>query len=160
MSWPLMSTGSSLPILTRSMSFLWAESRPVRRVPVMKSLAPARSLATTSSLRGVVILCSAMALDPDSELGLLDGLLHALDGLLQLGLFLVVELDLEDLLHALGADHGRHAQDQPLDAVLAIAQGGAGQAAALVAEVGLGHDDRAPGGAEEGRPLADKLHDL
>ncbi len=43
-----------------------------------------------------------------------------------------VELDLDDALDALGADHHRHADIEVLHAVFALEVGGAGQDALLV----------------------------
>ena len=43
-----------------------------------------------------------------------------------------VELDLDDALDALGADHRRHADIEILDAIFAVEMGGAGQHALLV----------------------------
>ena len=71
-----------------------------------------------------------------------------------------VELDLDDLLHAVGADHHRHADVHVLHAVLAVEVGGAGQHAALVLEVALGHRDGGGGRRIEGRAGPEQGDDL
>src|SRR6476661_8688949 len=60
----------------------------------------------------------------------LDQALHRGDRLVEL-----------DALDALGADHHRHADVEPLNAVLAVQPGGARQHAFLVLEIALGHRD-------------------
>ncbi len=52
-----------------------------------------------------------------------------------------IELDLEDALHAAGADHHRHADEEPLTPYWPVEQRRAGEDPLAVAEVGLGHGD-------------------
>ena len=71
-----------------------------------------------------------------------------------------VEIDLDHPLHALGADHRRHADIEALYAVFAGQVGGAGQHALLVLEIGLGHRDRRRGRRIVGGAGLQKLHHL
>src|SRR5215207_6452738 len=71
-----------------------------------------------------------------------------------------IEVDLDDLLHAVGADHHGNADVHALDAVLAVEEGGAGQHAALVLEVALGHLDGGGGRRIERRTRLQQVDDL
>ena len=80
--------------------------------------------------------------------------------LVEHGLLVGVQLDLDDLLDAAFADDHRHADIEILDAVLAGQVRGAGQQAALVLEVALGHLDRRGGRGVEGRAGLEQADDL
>src|SRR6185503_5451264 len=71
----------------------------------------------------------------------LDQALHSRRRFFEHRALAAVELDLDDALDALGADHNRHADIEVLDAVFAIEPGGAGQHALLVEQVALRHRD-------------------
>src|SRR5574338_339859 len=71
-----------------------------------------------------------------------------------------VELDLEHLLDAPGAEHARDADVEPVDAVLALAQARAGEHALLVLQDGLGHLDGARRGRDERGAGLEQVHDL
>ena len=97
--------------------------------------------------------------------------LHRLDGVLELGLLVTVELDLDDALDAAGADHHRHADIDVVDAILPGEIGGAGQHPLLVLEIAFGHGDGRRGRGVIGRAglqqaddfgaaVAGALHDL
>ena len=90
----------------------------------------------------------------------LDQALHGLDRLLEHLPLGSIEIDLDDLLDAIGADHHRHAHIHALHAVFAVEVGGAGQHAALVLEIALGHLDGGGGGRVEGRAGLQQVDDL
>ena len=90
----------------------------------------------------------------------LDQPLHRLHRLLEHRPLRRIEVDLDDLLDAVGADHHRHADVHALHAVLAVEVGGAGQHAALVLEVALGHLDRGGGRRIEGGAGLQEVDDL
>src|SRR6202166_656449 len=71
----------------------------------------------------------------------LDQALHRSHRLFEHVAFGAVELDLDDALDALGANHHRHADVKILDAVLAIEPGGAGQHTLLVEQIALRHGE-------------------
>src|SRR5215218_8896705 len=71
----------------------------------------------------------------------LDQALHRGDRLVELAALRAAEFKLDDALDALGADHHRHADVEPLNAILAVQPGGARQHAFLVLEIALGHRD-------------------
>src|SRR3954452_7052866 len=64
---------------------------------------------------------------------------HGRDRLLEHRLLVGGERDLDYSVAAAGADHDRHADEEPFDAVLAGEMRGAGQDAFLVAKLALGH---------------------
>src|SRR5262249_39467624 len=64
---------------------------------------------------------------------------HGLGRLLEHRAFGAAELNFDDALDALGADHGGHAHIEVLETVLAAEIGGAGQHALLVLEEALRH---------------------
>src|SRR5512132_3021210 len=80
--------------------------------------------------------CSEARRDPLAEL---DQRFHRFDRLHEGVALSRVEVELDDALDALGADHHRHAGIEPLHMVLAVEIGGARQHALLVLEIGLGH---------------------
>src|SRR5690606_20627116 len=61
--------------------------------------------------------------------------------LVEFSLFVLVEINFNDALDAIGTDHGRHADIHVLDAVLARKLGSDRQDALLVLEVGFSHLD-------------------
>src|SRR5688572_1274984 len=61
---------------------------------------------------------------PLSHLHDLHEVLHVIDGALEHLALLIIELDLEDLLHAVRAEQARHADEVPADAVFLIAVSG------------------------------------
>src|SRR5205807_2283687 len=76
------------------------------------------------------------------------------------GLFLAVEVELDDALDPASADHYRHPDIEVLDAVLPGQPGGAGQDPLLVAPIGLGHRDRRARPRMEGRAGPQEIDDL
>src|SRR5829696_7358052 len=98
----------------------------------------ARAVALRGSLRSLLRVTVRVShprndrLQPLAEIGRnvhagVDQRLHCAGGFLEHGAFRAVELNLHDALDALGADHGRHADIEILDAVLAIEPGGTRQ---------------------------------
>src|SRR5215813_5612257 len=96
----------------------------------------------------------------DDLVGGVDQRFYGGDGLVEHLLFLGIELDLDDTLDALFADHHRHADIEALHAVLAIQHGGAGDHALLVLEIGLGHGDGRRRRRIEGRAGLEQADDL
>src|SRR5258708_2484269 len=72
----------------------------------------------------------------------IDQALHRADRLVEGFAVLAGQLDLDDALDALRADHDGHADIHVLHAVFAVEIGRAGQHALLVAQIALGHRDR------------------
>src|SRR6185437_6750593 len=68
-------------------------------------------------------------------------LFHCIRGLVEGGLLFGRELDLDDLLEALGTKFARNADVEAADAVLALKIGGAGEDLLLVLEDGFNHLD-------------------
>src|SRR6267143_3033534 len=114
-----------------------------------------RSASTATALRRAGSRCRARL-----QLDLVHRLLHRLEGLLEHGLLVGGELDLQDLLHPAGPDRHRHAHVVAVDPVLALQQGGAGKHALLVAQVALGHGHGAGGGGIEGGAGLEQRDDL
>src|SRR3546814_341419 len=83
-----------------------------------------------------------------------------IDRQLKPGLVGIVEGDLDDFLDAAGADHHRHADIQPVDAIGTVDIGGAGQDALLVAQIGFGHGDATGGRGVKGRTGAEQRDDF
>src|SRR5215471_13388049 len=81
-------------------------------------------------------------------------------GLLQGGVFVVAELDLDDFLHALGAKFHRHADKQPVDAVLAFEIDGAGENLLLIFKDSFDHFDGRGGRCIVGRTGLQQIHDF
>src|SRR4026207_239114 len=94
------------------------------------------------------------------ELQLLDELAYRRRRLVEGGLLLGGELDLDDLLDAGPAELDRHAHVEPLGPVLAVEIGGAGQDLLLVLEDGLDHLHRGGGGRVVGAPGLQQRPDL
>src|SRR6202040_3398827 len=114
--------------------------------------------------------CSAFA-EHDSERTLLseirrdllaglDQRFHRAHRLLEHAALGAVELDLDDALDALAADHHRHADIEVLDAIFAIEPGGGRQHALLVAQIAFRHGDRRRGRRVKRRAGAQQAHDL
>ena len=82
------------------------------------------------------------------------------DRFLEHGALGAVELDLDDALDALGADHHRHADIEILHAVFAVEPGGAGQHALLVAQIAFRHRDGGGRRRVEGRAGLEQVDDL
>src|SRR6516164_7816661 len=86
--------------------------------------------------------------------------LHRLCGILKHGPLRTVEVDLDDALHPLGADHHGHAEIEVLHAVLAVEPGGGRQHPLLVAQEALGHRDRRARRRIEGGAGLEQADDL
>src|SRR5690606_1636345 len=90
-----------------------------------------------SSIPGLAAITGSPACAGDDSNGLrqrrrnllagFDEALHGGCGLLESGLLAAIEIDLDDALDTLGADHHRDADIDVLHAVLAVEIGGAGQ---------------------------------
>src|ERR1700761_1183719 len=94
---------------------------------------------------------------------LLAGIDQPLDGtdrLVEGFAVLAGQLDLDDALDALAADHDGHADIHVLHAVLAVEVGGAGHHPLLVLEITLGHRDRGRRRRIEGRTGLQQVDDL
>eukprot|EP00906_Rhabdomonas_costata_P012400 RCo017773 len=83
-----------------------------------------------------------------------------LAGLRQHLLLLGRHLALNDLLHAVLAQHAGHAHEQSLNAVLPLQKHAAGKDLLLVVDDGLGHLQRGPRRAHEGAAAAQQPHHL
>src|SRR6185369_8741065 len=96
-----------------------------------------------------------------SDLGAgVDQALHGVDRLLEHRPLRRIEVDLDDLLDAIGTNHYGHAHIHALHAVFAVEVGGAGEHAALVLEVALGHLDGGGRGRVEGGAGLQQVDDL
>src|SRR6185369_17809515 len=94
------------------------------------------------------------------ELQLVDQLAYRGGRLVEGGLFVGVELDLDDLLDAPAAELDRHTDVEPLGAVLAVQVGRAGQDLLLVLEDRLHHLHRGGGRRGVGAARLEEGHDL
>src|SRR5665811_1596047 len=74
--------------------------------------------------------------------------------------FTTAELDLDDALDALSADHHRHADIKVLDPVFAVQPGGAGQYALLIEQITFRHRDRGSRRRVEGRAGLEQVNDF
>src|SRR5689334_308385 len=82
------------------------------------------------------------------------------DRFLEHGTLLGIEGNLDDPLHALGADHHGNADIEVLDAVLAGEPRGAWEHTLFVAEIGFRHGDRRGGRRIESRAGLQEIDDL
>src|SRR3954469_17381095 len=90
----------------------------------------------------------------------LDQALHRGNRLVEIGPLSAGQLQLDDALDALGADHHRHTDIKTLHAVFAVEPGRARQHALLVAQIALGHRDRRRGRRIERRAGLEQIDDL
>src|SRR5690606_16346896 len=126
-----------------------------------RSGAPAEAGRAASITGSVLALTGLLAERRIDLLAGLDQTLHGVGRILEHLLLFGIQLDLDDLLHAVGADHHRHADIHAVLTVLAAIQpGGTGQHAALVLEVALGHLDGGRGRRVEGRAGLQQGNDL
>src|SRR6188508_1907658 len=89
-----------------------------------------------------------------------DQAFHRVGGLVELGALGAGQLKLDDALDALGADHHRHPDIKPLDAIFAVQPCRAGQHALLVEQKALRHRDRGGGRRIERRAGLEQVDDL
>src|SRR3954470_9031475 len=93
------------------------------------------------SSAGIGVTLAAEKIGGDLLAGI-DQALHRADRFVEGLAVLAGELDLDDALNALGADHDGDADIHVLHAVFALEVGGRGQHALLVTQIALGHRDR------------------
>src|SRR5436305_12434071 len=74
--------------------------------------------------------------------------------------FRASELDLDDALDPLGADHHRNPDVEPAHAVFAVERRGAGQHSLAVTQIALRHSDRRGRRRVKGRAGLQKIDDL
>src|SRR3984957_11880173 len=113
-----------------------------------------RSISYDSTLFQLAVItgCSAFAEHDSQRISLpqirrdllagLDQRFHRAHRLLEHPALGAVELDFDDALDTLAADHHRHADIEILDAVFAVEPGGGRQHALLVAPIAFRHSDR------------------